>query len=427
MQDLYIASFEKAGGPAWVARHGLTGEQLQATFDDLNKQGYRQVCISGYAAGSEARYAGVWVKDGGPAYVARAGLTAAEYQAFVTGLAGQGFRPRSLSAFSVNGEERFAAVFEQVGGTAWVARHGLTAAQYQTAFDDLAHQGFRLRSVSPYLSAGQVRYLAWWDKSPSAGWVARHGLAEAAFRGTHTLLAAQGYDLVAAGACSPDGVDLFAGLWERTPVASEAHAGMTSGAYQAHVNQLVAEGFRPVFVAGYAGNQPVDVNIGFQIQRQVQSNWCWAAVSTSVRHYYQPASTLTQCQLVNQRTNRTDACQPGPGSDPAQANKAGDTVATLDTLGHLAAAQGNAVAYADLRTQLLAGRPVFVRIQWAGGGRHAVAATGLEDDDLVIVSDPGSSSATDPTQGTTSIVDYDVLKTAYSGSGSWIGTGFTKP
>jgi hypothetical protein len=31
----------------WQARHGLTSEQYQATFDDLANQGYRLVQVSG--------------------------------------------------------------------------------------------------------------------------------------------------------------------------------------------------------------------------------------------------------------------------------------------------------------------------------------------------------------------------------------------
>jgi len=44
----YAAIFEQRGGPAWEARHGLTSDQYQQTFNQLVGQGYRLVDVSGY-------------------------------------------------------------------------------------------------------------------------------------------------------------------------------------------------------------------------------------------------------------------------------------------------------------------------------------------------------------------------------------------
>ena len=43
----------------------------------------------------------------------------------------------------------------------WVARHGLSAADYQKAFDQFG-KDFELTSVSAYLDKGQLRYAALW-------------------------------------------------------------------------------------------------------------------------------------------------------------------------------------------------------------------------------------------------------------------------
>jgi hypothetical protein len=102
--------------------------------------------------GSE-RFAAVFEQQDGPAFQARHGLTAAQYQQTFDQLVGQGFRPVVVSGYSVGGQDRFAAVFEQKSGPAFQARHGLTAAQYQQTFDQLVGQGFRPVIVSGY-SAG---------------------------------------------------------------------------------------------------------------------------------------------------------------------------------------------------------------------------------------------------------------------------------
>jgi hypothetical protein len=64
-----------------VARHGLSGAQYQAAFDQYVAQGYRLRCVSGYNVNGVTRYAALWDKSSGPAWVARHGLTAAQYQA----------------------------------------------------------------------------------------------------------------------------------------------------------------------------------------------------------------------------------------------------------------------------------------------------------------------------------------------------------
>jgi hypothetical protein len=51
-----------------------------------------------------------------------------------------------------------------------------------------------------------------------------------------------------------------------------------------------------------------DVDLKLTMQLQHQSNWCWAAVSTSVAHFYDPSSSWTQCEVANAQLGRTDCC-----------------------------------------------------------------------------------------------------------------------
>jgi hypothetical protein len=67
-------------GPAFQARHNLTGAQYQAEFDRLAAQGYRLVRISGYEDGGD-RYAAIWQQTGGPTWQWWFGPSAADHQA----------------------------------------------------------------------------------------------------------------------------------------------------------------------------------------------------------------------------------------------------------------------------------------------------------------------------------------------------------
>jgi hypothetical protein len=195
-EDRYAAIWEFKAGPPWTARHGMSASAYQAAFDDLASQGFRLVDISGYTAGGEERYAAIWEQSAGPAWVARHGLSSAGYQAAFDEFVGQGYRLVDVSGYSVNGEERYAAIWELSSGPTWVARHGLSNAGYQAAFDQFVGQGYRLIHVSGYEVGGEDRYAAIWEQSSGPVWVAKHGLSSSAYQAAFDDLVGQGFRLV---------------------------------------------------------------------------------------------------------------------------------------------------------------------------------------------------------------------------------------
>ena len=38
--------------------------------------------------------------------------------------------------------------------------------------------------------------------------------------------------------------------------------------------------------------------MAFVMEPQEESNWCWAAVAASVKHFFSAASTITQCKIA---------------------------------------------------------------------------------------------------------------------------------
>lgn len=86
----------------WVARHGLTAAQYQDAFEGFSGKGYRLVSISGYDGGrGQARYAAVWKKQAGPAWAARHGLTAEQYQAAFNSFSQQGYRLTFVNGYAI--------------------------------------------------------------------------------------------------------------------------------------------------------------------------------------------------------------------------------------------------------------------------------------------------------------------------------------
>ena len=133
--------------------------------------------LSGYG-GTTPLFAALWVKTATPAaWQARHGLTAADYQATFNQLTTAGFHPTLVNGYATPNGPRFACIFTNGPTGAWVARHGLTATQYQAAFNDLVGQGYMLDWVSGYFDGQQDLYAAIWRKQANTpAWEARHGL-----------------------------------------------------------------------------------------------------------------------------------------------------------------------------------------------------------------------------------------------------------
>ena len=238
---------------AWVARHGLSPAQYQAEFNNWVGQGYRLTDVSTFGVGASQSYAAIWEKSAAPAWVARHGLTSAQYQATFNNLVGQGYRLILVEGHEVNGTNLYAAIWDKsVAPGPWVARHGLTSAQYQATFNNLVGQGYRLVHVSGYPLAGSDRYAAIWERSPGPAWVARHGLTSAQYQATFNNLVGQGYRLALVDGYNVGGVDRYAAIWDRAATSPwVARHGLSSAQYQAEFNNWVGQGYRLVLVSGY--------------------------------------------------------------------------------------------------------------------------------------------------------------------------------
>ncbi len=238
--------------PAWVARHGLSAAQYQHVFDSLKTKGYRLVDVSGYAVGNEARYAALWDQSGGPAWQARHGLTSAQYQHEFDSLKTKGYRPVWVSGYEVAGQDYYAAIWNHAGGAAWDARHGLTAAQYQHVFDSLKTKGYRLLEVSGYACGHAVCYAAIWDKSAGPVYEARHGLTASEYQHVFDSLTHKGFRLREVSGYGLGNQDFYAAIWDRqSGLPWQAKHGLSASDYQLDFDDFFYQGYRPVEVDGY--------------------------------------------------------------------------------------------------------------------------------------------------------------------------------
>lgn len=240
----------------WIARHNLTAEQYQEAFNDyVGNHGMQLMDVSGYGT-SQPLYAALWVKSASaPAWQARHGLTAADYQTTFNQLTQQGYYPVLVNGYATAAGPRFACIFQNGATDPWVARHDLTSAQYQAAFNQFTGQGYVLDWVSGYFDGTEDLYAAIWRKpSSTPAWQARNGLTSTDYQNTFNQLVAEGYKPVVVCGYSDGTQDRYAAIFRQIPgvPAWQARHGLTSAQYQATFDQLVAQGYRLELVNGYS-------------------------------------------------------------------------------------------------------------------------------------------------------------------------------
>ena len=121
------------------------------------------------------------------------------------------------------------------------------------------------------------------------------------------------------------------------------------------------------------------------LQIQAHSEWCWAATGASVLDFLNLPQT--QCAIVDYVRNITDACgNPEFNWTDPVANEAiqalyGPPPSVSDLMAHFGApctGQASALTYAELQTEINAGRPFIVNWAWASGGGHILVGCGWD-------------------------------------------------
>lgn len=243
--------------PQWIARHGLSHSEYQVEFELLEAQGYQIDFVSGYEDLGHAKYAAIWKKPlvSTVRRIARHGLTALQYQNEVNSLGAAGYRVLRVNGYTVSGTDYFAAIWEQSSGVPWVASHGLSFTQYQQHFDQLLSQGYRITHVSGYGAYGATKFAAVWERSPGPAFFSRHGLSKSEIQSQSRTLQSSGYTLkYVSGYPAGPGLTRYVAIWEhgQTDIPVETRIDLSGDSYQQLVHDLRFQGFQPVLVVGHS-------------------------------------------------------------------------------------------------------------------------------------------------------------------------------
>lgn len=216
----FTAVWEKrADGPELEARYDLTTKQFEKAATELKGAGFRPVDVCGYEVNGAARFAGVWEKapKDAPARELRGDLSADDYRKLYADLTKNEFRPLRVTGYAVGKETRYATVWEKEpkNGPAWHTRRDLTAAQYQDEFDAQVALKRRPIHVVGYTIDGEERFAAVWEAATGMGGAARHNMDQEALEQAATNLKAQGYRPLYVSMYPANGRLRFAGTWAK--------------------------------------------------------------------------------------------------------------------------------------------------------------------------------------------------------------------
>jgi hypothetical protein len=157
--------------------------------------------------------------------------------------------------------------------------------------------------------------------------------------------------------------------------------------------------------------------MSFYTEMQFQSDWCWAAVSKNVSFFFDSASPWTQCKIVNKcfaaTIGKTDCCQDGLS---ILCDRPGSLSQALTTVNNLESFISGSPMIDDIRTQISAGKPVGIMINWSGGGAHFITVTGVGPDQPAAADQ--TMVAVEDTLNGPSYITYATLIGSYRGAGT---------
>lgn len=170
---VFAGVFEQRPGPIPLTRHGLTSgsatdpNTIEHWDREAHAKGWIMTCGAIYGDPGAPRFAGIWPANGRRLSWNADGIaeTGADYQqrfdAQVTGWA----RPSYVAA---SDDERYLSIFvdDEIGP--WVARHGLTSAQYQAEFNRLVPLGYYPICVQGGGSGAGIRFAVIFAKQEAA-------------------------------------------------------------------------------------------------------------------------------------------------------------------------------------------------------------------------------------------------------------------
>jgi len=135
--DARDSSIEKRA-PLWQFYYDTTAADHQTNFNKWSAAGYRMISLSVYGAPPNNKYAAVWVQRSGPAWVAIHQANAAAYQAWFDSNNAAGYVSTIVTVTGPANAPTYAGVMEKSGVSSWYQKCGLNPATFSSHLQNMA-------------------------------------------------------------------------------------------------------------------------------------------------------------------------------------------------------------------------------------------------------------------------------------------------
>jgi CubicO group peptidase (beta-lactamase class C family) len=269
-QPRYAAIFEKVSGSTWTASHGMTTAQFNSLNATMTGQRYWPVFVSGFTIAGIPYYNAIWEYNRYPigSVVAKVGMTSAGLTSEVLSRIPQGYTLAYVSTFTSGSEGLYAAIWSKnVSSSSVQCGYGLTDTAYQTQFNNMANQGFRLVANTVSLEGTSERYTAVWKKPFGTGWYSYPGISEVNFRAETMNAYYTGYRPTFVSVYRKDNASHYNAVWAY-------NGGLTQGApiYNA-VNSYMASNNVPGLSLSISRNGRLLFAKGFGVADMANNEW----------------------------------------------------------------------------------------------------------------------------------------------------------
>jgi CubicO group peptidase (beta-lactamase class C family) len=242
------ANYNIWGGFAEYARQGIPAEVFGLTFE----HGYKPVWIDAYNVNGKTYFNSIFRPDDGVPWVAKYGLTAAQYQNEFDRLTPRGFRPLHIESYADGNQVRYAVIFEKRKGGAWRAYHGKSPDEHQQLFNSLTAQGYQPVNISVTYLNGKTYFAALYEKNHSGSFVALSAIPLDKYQHYFDDNRKAGRQLTYLNAWEKNGKVYFSAIWRAgIKAVYNARHNLTEKQYQTLREQQLEKGLLTEFVTGY--------------------------------------------------------------------------------------------------------------------------------------------------------------------------------
>lgn len=242
------------GMAQWVTKHNLSPADYQNFFNDATSKGMRLTCVSGYTVGGNERYAALFQNKPGPEWKARNGMSSDDYQKAVNDYGALGFEVSYISGYEVSGKVKYAAIWEKKS-PAYIARHGQTQQQFETEFNADTKNGYRLIFATCYSAGNTAYYASIYEKTQGPEYYAFANMDPNTYQQKFSYYASKGFSVKTVTGCNIGGTDYYTAIWEKNGGPNYfARNGVRGNNYQNVTDNFYYQGFTPQFVSAFASS-----------------------------------------------------------------------------------------------------------------------------------------------------------------------------